>query len=926
VLPQGLQTVEVAVLDGEGNGDLFLRDLEFKKSDWFYVAMADVTLKADIGDGMPSELQGQNTMIDPDSIGEGRFAFFVNGRFGNDWELTASADTGEGSFGELFSNFLDKSPDSLFRRIDPDYSYPTFGDNSTVDQMAPSSGKFYVRLDQDENHAMWGNFGVSYVDTEIARVERGLYGGNVHYQTDATTSFGEKRVELDGFAADPGTVSSRQDFRGTGGSLYYLRHRDIMMGSERLRIEVRDKVSGLVTAVTYLSTDEDYDIDYFQGRILLSKPISSTVQDSLLVRNSGQSGNEAWLVVQYEYAPGISEIDTLAAGGEGHFWLNDYLKLGVTAYHNQEDDTDSGLYGGNIVARMTSNSWLKVQAGYSQGLVAASVQSQDGGFEFAPETGPAFVDEDAPAVRADLSVGLSDIFDGVGGGLTFYFQRLWAGYSVPGLAAITDTDFYGGTLALPVTRQLAVNVKVDLVDQDQGLSTNTQEVDVSFQLTEEVNLSAGVRNDDRQDDAPVQAATQETGGLTDVVVEAGFDSQEDWRAYLFGQMTVRKTGNREDNRRVGVGGEYRINDRLEANGEVSYGDYGPTVQLGTNYQQTNETKRYLNYSLDNERGTTGAHARRGNLVNGARTRLSDSASLYQEDRYQHAGTSNGLSRAVGFDWALTERFSLGAEWEYGTLIDAQTYAETRRNAGGGRLSYRFDKLYLSSGVEYRSDETEQPDETWTERTTWLFRNDFRLQITPDWRMLGKFNYSFSNSSLGEFFDGGFTEAVLGYAYRPVKHNKLDVLAKYTYFYNMPTTDQLSATDMPSTFLQQSHILSVDATYDLTPSWTLGAKLAYRLGKVSLDREDPEFFGNNALLAIGRVDYRFLSKWEASVEGRTLQMPDLNQRRSGALLMLYRYLGKNFKLGVGYNFTDFSEDLTDLSYDENGIFFNLIGTL
>ena len=49
----------------------------------------------------------------------------------------------------------------------------------------------------------------------------------------------------------------------------------------------------------------------------------------------------------------------LATGGEGQFWLNDYLKLGVSAYHNSEDDTDSGLYGANVVARMTTDSWLK---------------------------------------------------------------------------------------------------------------------------------------------------------------------------------------------------------------------------------------------------------------------------------------------------------------------------------------------------------------------------------------------------------------------------------------------------------------------------------------------------------------------------------------------------------------------------------------
>ena len=285
-----------------------------------------------------------------------------------------------------------------------------------------------------------------------------------------------------------------------------------------------------------------------------------------------------------------------------------------------------------------------------------------------------------------------------------------------------------------------------------------------------------------------------------------------------------------------------------------------------------------------------------------------------------------MSRAIGFDWALSERWTIGAEWEYGTLIDQQTYAETQRNAGGGRVSYRFKDLYLSSGVEYRADDAEQPDETWSSRKTWLFRNDLRLQMTPDWRLLGKFNHSFSNSSLGDFFAGGFTEAVFGFAYRPVANDRLDVLAKYTYFYNTPTADQVGAENMPAQYLQKSQVFSLDATYDVARDWTVGGKYAYRLGEISLDRVNPQFFDNSAHLWVARVDWRFLPKWETSVEGRMLMMPSLDERKSGALLTLYRYLGKYFKVGVGYNFTDFSDDMTDLSYDSNGIFFNIIGTL
>ena len=43
ILPSGVHTVEVAVLDAQGNGELYLRDIELESKDWFYVGMADLT-------------------------------------------------------------------------------------------------------------------------------------------------------------------------------------------------------------------------------------------------------------------------------------------------------------------------------------------------------------------------------------------------------------------------------------------------------------------------------------------------------------------------------------------------------------------------------------------------------------------------------------------------------------------------------------------------------------------------------------------------------------------------------------------------------------------------------------------------------------------------------------------------------------------
>jgi hypothetical protein len=45
-----------------------------------------------------------------------------------------------------------------------------------------------------------------------------------------------------------------------------------------------------------------------------------------------------------------------------------------------------------------------------------------------------------------------------------------------------------------------------------------------------------------------------------------------------------------------------------------------------------------------------------------------------------------------------------------------------------------------------------------------------------------------------------------------------------------------------------------------------------------------------------------------------------------LIALYRHFGKHIKLGAGYNFSTFSDDLTDLNYDHQGVFVNLIGKM
>jgi hypothetical protein len=67
-------------------------------------------------------------------------------------------------------------------------------------------------------------------------------------------------------------------------------------------------------------------------------------------------------------------------------------------------------------------------------------------------------------------------------------------------------------------------------------------------------------------------------------------------------------------------------------------------------------------------------------------------------------------------------------------------------------------------------------------------------------------------------------------------------------------------------------------------------------------------------------------WDLLIEARALEVEQAQDRRSGFLTAGYWHLNDNIKFGAGYNFTDFSDDLTDLDFDSQGFFINVIGKM
>ena len=935
LFPRGMHTIEVAVLDEDGNGELFLRDMEFARSDWFYVALGEMTVAHDRTTGPAKLVTQDDNEFNNDTSFYGRFAYYTEGSFGDDWQLTSSADTQEGPVDELFSNFLEKNPRALLRRLDPDLFYPTFADDSTLEERAPTSSKLYLRLQRHKSYGVLGNFTIGYLDTTMAQIDRGLYGATGHYESENYTSFGEEKFVLEGFAAEPGTISGRDEFQGTGGSLYFLRHQDVLIGSERLRVEVRDKDSNVVIGVKNLVPVIDYDLDYIQGRILLRQPLASLADDGLLVSENSLSGNPVYLVSRYEYTPGFEDLNTLALGGRTQYWINDNVKLGATLSSQQEGDDDNKLNGIDLTLRKSAGTWVRMEAASSEGQGAGALNSTDGGFSFNDLGTGLNPNEKSNAYRVEGSALVDEVISGGKGTTTFYAQRSEAGFSAPGQLTATDLSLLGGRYNTRLTERTDLDVKLDTRDQDQSLKTEALDVSTSYQATERWRLSGGGRVDSRTDNSATVATTQKQGDRLDLAAEAHYDSKANWTSYGFVQGTASKNGNREDNNRVGAGGSIRPTERLNLDGELSFGNQGTGAKAGTDYLVSERTNVYSAYTYENARSDNGLNSRRGNWNTGMRSRYTDTTSVYGEERYTHGDVPTGLTHAFGVDYTPDEHWNFGGSIEAGTLEDKNTGAETERRAIGLTAGYNWGAVIYSTALEYRIDNTQSPDATSSDRTTWLMKNNLKYQIDSDWRFLAKADFSKSVSSQGELYSGNFTEIVAGYGYRPVTNDRLNILGKYTYFYNVPFGD-LSSTDpltgqvvgvsTPIDFIQKSHILSLDTVYDLTERWSIGGKYAYRLGQVAQDRLNPEFFDSRASLYILRGDWHFTHRWDAMLEARLLELPDAQDRRSGALVGLYRHINDNIKIGAGYNFTDFSDDLTDLDYTSHGVFVNFVGKI
>ena len=554
------------------------------------------------------------------------------------------------------------------------------------------------------------------------------------------------------------------------------------------------------------------------------------------------------------------------------------------------------------------------------------------------------------------------------GRANLYYQDRDANFSGPGqLTPGVGVRQEGGAVNLPVSASTQVAGKFDSTDSTiQTLRSG--EFGVEHKLDEHWRVAVGARVDDRENTVPnASAILSQNGQRTDVALTVGYQptaapskaggadsapsaatapsavampiaatvpsaatapgadmvtasasgrttaaptKRPDWDVYGFVQGTAEHTETRPDNDRLGMGGSYQVSDALRLGAEASGGNLGLGAKASTDYRIDDRSNVYLNYTLAADQPDALNVGRNGTLTAGTRYRYSDATSVYGGERMMTGTGSDSLTRAYGVDFSPNKYWTYGLKFEHGTISDPLA-GDLALSAVTASLGYSREKIKYSGALEWREDDSSVTGASRTKLTRNIFDLSGRrrlaafrqAQLVADRRCGG---FSLARRLSRNRRRGGVAPS----AQRPLEH--LVQVLYHTRGPALPCANQFAGL-LDRLRRNKSRVFDTDTTYQATSWFSVGAKYAIRTGELKSTAPGGDWFASQAQLWIARGDFLLPRKWDGMVELRRLEVRETDDHRTGCLLGLYRHIGDHLKLGAGYNFTNYSDNLTDLSY-------------
>lgn len=305
--------------------------------DWILVGLAEGTVGYETLEG---KLEPRSAGAgEEDLYHDGRVAFYAKGRVKGEWLLTLAYDSAKTT-----------SPArGVYGTIDPGTYYTVYGDRATQLYDAAGAEKLYVKIEKSQFYALFGDFDTDLTRAELTRYNRTLTGLKSRYADD--------RYELIAFASDSNQAFVKDEIRGQGiTGPYPLSRREIVVNSEKVTIEVRDRFrSELVRESRALTRHFDYDIDYVRGTLVFREAVFAT--DAAL--------DHVFIVVDFESIDGGDH--SLTAGGRARARVGERLELGLSHVTEGRAGDDATLSGADALYRITPETKARVEIARTTG-------------------------------------------------------------------------------------------------------------------------------------------------------------------------------------------------------------------------------------------------------------------------------------------------------------------------------------------------------------------------------------------------------------------------------------------------------------------------------------------------------------------------------------------------------------------------------
>ena len=914
------------------NGDERRYQLYVRIPDTYYAqaGLADMYIGKNRVTGDTGAL-GVNDQYQDDVYNQGRIAYFGQGKFGDKLRVTTHFDSKDGQIKDIFKHPFAAEDSDVFDILEDDDElyYGDYGDDANINKVVNTKGKVYLDVEYDKSRVLWGNYNTGLTGTDNNDYNRSLYGFKGDYRTRSTTKFGDDRLNVVGFAASADSAFAHDEFLGTGGSLYFLRHGEVVPGSDKVFVKVVNKDSGISEKEVPLQSGRDYEIDPYQGRIILTRPLSNIISDSFgsVIEDTPTDGYENYLAVDYEYVPQGSEIkDSLTYGGRVKGWANDYIGVGANYSTEERDGQDYESYGTDLTLRATEGTYLKAEFAQSEGRQTDSnFVSLDGGLTFTP-IGADLDERSGDLIQVKGVANLYDIapniFGVVGNDIKAWYKEKDAGYSYASQSDDLEQLSYGTELRLQATDRLSFATRYTSIEEtelDGTKETDTQqaELEAQFKLTEHIKVSAAGKQVDELN------RENEKGKGTLAGLRADYIWDSDNSVYVKGQTTVDQTEQYDDNDSVSVGAEFRVLEDLTLGAEYTTGDRGDATEATASYDITDNYTAYTTYTDDNYEGEN-------NIIVGQRADLTSNVDFYQENQFVDENNGKGRIDSFGFGYDMSDDVDFGIGYQQGEIekrneIDPSKLEVTERKAVTFTANIDIDDVNLKHKVEYRVDKgNENVDENRRRIDQFVTTNRYTQNLTEEYTLFGKFNYSKSVSKDTDETLARFVEATGGVAYRPIYNDRLNLLSRYTYIADKDNLDRdVDYTD------EESHIIEVEGIYSVNAKVDVGAKYAHKDKTEAFERASGnlETVESNINLYGISTSYHVIKEWDVTGEYHWKTDTLNDELEHGALLSVNKHLSDNFKVGVGYNFSGFDSNLAnDDDYDASGVFINLVGKI